>query len=270
MSLSRKMRPRTSSGTLAFAKPSRRTSGSSSRRIGSGWFYTDRSSSSGSTRTTASSPASRPSRPCSRATAMTPPPETASWSAEQASSPSAPSRAESFPISASPADRPTPSPDGGHPDHGHVQHDVPSVGGNPDAGPRCNKGIATDASSAPFALSPPHSCSRRPPTEQRSQSSPPSSCPICAGRAPTSQPELLRDCQNPDEQPLNEDAFRDPRDARPARSEHPRRRGEDTAEALLIAATSNRTVFDALASGLIPDLHAIDPACRAVTRSHLR
>ncbi len=41
------------------------------------------------------------------------------------------------------------------------------------------------------------------------------------------------------------------------------------AEALLIASTSNRTVFDTLATTRMPDLHTVDPACRALPRYNL-
>ena len=35
----------------------------------------------------------------------------------------------------------------------------------------------------------------------------------------------------------------------------------------MIASPSNRTVFAALATNTIPDLHALDPAGRAMTRT---
>lgn len=37
-------------------------------------------------------------------------------------------------------------------------------------------------------------------------------------------------------------------------------------EAILMASPSNRTVFAALASEILPDLHTLDPACRATVR----
>ena len=37
-------------------------------------------------------------------------------------------------------------------------------------------------------------------------------------------------------------------------------------EAILMASPSNRTVFAALAAEILPDLHTVDPACRAMTR----
>ena len=33
-----------------------------------------------------------------------------------------------------------------------------------------------------------------------------------------------------------------------------------------MASPSNRTVFAALATGCLPDLHTVDPACRATPR----
>ena len=179
-----------------------------------------------------------------------PPLPAASWSAGQVNFHSEQSQGNIPPIYASPADRPTRSPDRGGPDHGHIQHDVPRAGHKPDAGPRSDKGIAADTNAAAFALTPPPpaSWSRRPPTEPSSAVSSATPQATSTPSAPTSRPESSRDCQHPDEQSVDEDAFRDSRDPSPSGPQHPRRWGEDAAEALLIASTSNRTVFDVLAS----------------------
>lgn len=41
---------------------------------------------------------------------------------------------------------------------------------------------------------------------------------------------------------------------------------DPTTTAILMSSPSNRTVFATLASGILPDLHTVDPACRAMTR----
>ena len=116
---------------------------------------------------------------------------------------------------------------------------------------------------------PPASWSRRQPIEPFSAVSSATARATSTPSAPTSQPEHSRDGQSPDEQPFDEDAFRDLVDPSATGSQHSRWRGEGAAEALLIASTSNRTVFDVLASGLLPDLHTVDPACRTVTRDFI-
>ncbi len=40
----------------------------------------------------------------------------------------------------------------------------------------------------------------------------------------------------------------------------------DTPEAVMIVSPSNRSVFAALATDTLPDLHALDPASRAMAR----
>lgn len=61
---------------------------------------------------------------------------------------------------------------------------------------------------------------------------------------------------------------RDPRHGYPGRPPRDRQAHPDPAQttAILIASPSNRTRFAALAAGMLPDLHTVDPATRAAPR----
>ncbi len=71
------------------------------------------------------------------------------------------------------------------------------------------------------------------------------------------------------QQPLQSDPVRDPRHTRTNRPQLARRRDSSipAVAAILMSSPSNRTVFSVLAAAILPDLHTLDPACRA-TRRH--
>ncbi len=105
-------------------------------------------------------------------------------------------------------------------------------------------------------------------TGPSSQRSPQTQFPTSAPTEPTSPAEPSQDGSNPDDESIQQNKGLIPNHRKTARPQHPRRRGKvhPPTEAVLLSSPSNRTRFAALAVGSLPDLHAVDPAGRAVVR----
>ncbi len=128
-----------------------------------------------------------------------------------------------------------------------------------------------DRDTAPFS-----SPARR--TRRSSEPWPPGRLPISAPPAPSRPVGPFLGPRDPDPAAVQPDGVRSAGDERAGRSERPGPdpthpavddlRREPQSAAMLVSPPSNRTVFAALATGWLADLHALDPAARVLPRTY--
>lgn len=163
-----------------------------------------------------------------------------------------------------------PSLDGGHLDHRDFQHDLSSNSDKDDSRLSNARGIEADPDASPLdAMTPPPpppaQCSSTSPSNSPSGSSLPTAFSTSAppGDRPGASPE-----DDPDGRAVEHGDSRGVGNS-PAARPSPHGAGatdQGSTEAILMSSPSNRTRFAALAVALLPDLHALDPAGRVMTR----